>query len=99
MAPSFAKKTLNMFGPKEPEPIRALRNALMNAESHRAGLGELPGALDAILRDRLWETVDGKYASFTEFVFASAPAGLGVTTLPAVKLLRHFLLGGCYYEH
>lgn len=99
MSRSLPKRMLDRLrSPKELEPVLTLRRGLMDAESHRAGLGELPAALDMVLRDRLWEIVDEEYASFTEFVFASTPAGLGVTSLPALKLLRHLLLEGGYYE-
>jgi hypothetical protein len=96
---SLPKRVLDrLLSPRELEPVLTLRRGLMDAEIRRAGLGELPAALDAVLRDRLWEAVDEKYASFTEFVFAPAPSGLGVTRLPAFKLLRHLLLEGAYYE-
>jgi hypothetical protein len=70
-----------------------LRRALKNADGPRSGLDQLHGALEAVMQGRLWETPrEEKFANFTAFAIAPAPAGLGATTLPALKLLRHLLL-------
>jgi hypothetical protein len=92
----------NLFprrGPRQAEPVQKLQRALAEADNNpRSGLDQVHGALEAVLQGRLWEAQDlEKFVSFTEFAIAPAPLGLGATTLPALKLLRHLLLERAQY--
>ena len=81
------------FGPRDPayEALRTLQQTLQNAGDAKAL--ELVEALDALDAQKHWQK---EFPSFGEFVFAHHPAGLGVRTLKAIKLLRRALLEGKY---
>ena len=55
-------------------------------------------ALDAIVHEQLWQ-VGRPFESFAEFAIALPPAGLGVRSLPPLKLLRYALLANGYFAH
>lgn len=73
------------------DPIRVVQHALEDASSSR--WEAMPDALDEILERQLW--CDGRsFEGFAAFVTASPPAGLGVSSLRPLKLLRYALLSG-----
>jgi hypothetical protein len=61
-------------------------------------LGPMLDALDAILREQLWQ-VGRQFDCFAEFAISLRPAGLGVRSLPPLKLLRYALLANGYFAH
>jgi hypothetical protein len=77
-------------------PVHMLQEAL--AESAYLRLDSMLDALDAILREQLWQ-VGRQFDSFAEFAIGLRPAGLGVHSLPPLKLLRYALLTNGYFAH
>jgi hypothetical protein len=55
-------------------------------------------ALDAVVREQLWQ-VDRPFESFAEFAIALPPTGLGVRSLPPLKMLRYALLANGNFAH
>jgi hypothetical protein len=84
----------------KPDPVGTLRRALENTPEARSGFDQLSEALEAVLQGRSWETARAgqQFANFTDFAIARAPAGLGARTLPSLRLLRHLMLEGAYYD-
>ena len=56
------------------------------AESAQLSLDTMLDALDAILQEQLWQ-VGRQFDCFAEFAIGLRPAGLGVRSLPPLKLL------------
>ena len=71
------------------DPVQVVQQALL--ASPQAGLDTLLEGLDAILGQDLWQ-VGGKFDTFAQFAIAQQPHGLGVRSLPPLKLLRYALL-------
>jgi hypothetical protein len=76
------------------DPVRVVQQAL--SASPQAGLDTLLDGLDAILGQVLWQ-VGGKFDTFAEFAIAQQPGGLGVRSLPPLKLLRYALLANSHF--
>ena len=55
-------------------------------------------ALDAVVREQLWQ-VRRPFEFFAEFAIASPPIGLGVRSLPPLKMLRYALLANGNFAH
>ena len=83
-------------GRPQEDPVHMLQEAL--AESAYLRLDSMLDALDAILREQLWQ-VGRQFDSFAEFAIGLRPAGLGVHSLPPLKLLRYALLTNGYFAH
>ena len=78
------------------DPVRVVQQAL--SESSRMSLHTMIDALDAVLREQLWQ-VGRPFESFAEFAIALPPTGLGVRSLPPLKLLRYALLANGNFAH
>jgi hypothetical protein len=76
------------------DPVRVVQQALSTSPQTR--LDTVPDALDAIVGEQLWQ-VGGTFESFAEFAVAKQPAGLGVRSLPPLRLLRYALLSGGHF--
>src|SRR5262245_59391371 len=76
------------------DPVRVAQQAL--STSPQARPDTLLAGLDAILDEALWR-VGGKFDTFAEFAIAQQPAGLGVRSSPALKLLRYALLANGHF--
>ncbi len=55
-------------------------------------------ALDAVVREQLWQ-VGRPFEFFAEFAIALPPTGLGVRSLPPLKMLRYALLANGNFAH
>jgi hypothetical protein len=83
---------------RTPSQIRLLQRAICHPDA--ADLSGLVDALDATVQNRLWakQRNRGKpFESFSEFVFAPSPAGLGVQSIRPLRFLRHLLINAGYY--
>jgi len=84
---------------RTPSEIRLLQRAISHPDA--ADLSGLVEALDATVQNRLWaeQRARGKpFETFSEFVLAPSPAGLGVKSLKPMKFLRQLLIDAAYYE-
>ena len=81
------------------EPVRIVQDAIVGMVG--AGEETFAVALAKIIEDGLWKRQarkDGQvFTSFAEFVIAPRPAGLGIRSMPPLKLLRRTLLTGGYF--
>ena len=80
---------LNALSGSHNDPVRVVQQAL--SESSDMSLHTMIGALDAVVRERLWQA-GRPFETFAEFVIAGPPSGLGVRSLSPLKLLRYALL-------
>ena len=78
------------------DPVRVVQQAL--SESSDMSLHTMIDALDAVVREQLWQ-VGRPFESFAEFAIALPPTGLGVRSLPPLKLLRYALLANGNFAH
>jgi hypothetical protein len=76
------------------DPVHVLQEAL--AESAHLSLHTMLDALEAIMQDQLWQ-VGRQFNCFAEFAIGLRPAGLGVRSVPPLKLLRYALLANNYF--
>ena len=83
-------------GGSRADPVQVVQEAL--AESAHLRFDAMLDALDAILRDQLWQ-VGREFDCFAEFAIGLRPAGLGVRSLRPLKLLRYALLVNGYFGH
>lgn len=87
---------LNALTGSANDPVRVVQQAL--SESSDMNLHSMIDALDAVVHERLWQA-DRPFETFAEFAIALPPNGLGVRSLPPLKLLRYALLAnGCFAE-
>jgi hypothetical protein len=70
--------------------LEALRVVQLTLQSTGDG-NAMVEALGTLVKGQHWQK---RFASFSEFVLAPTPAGLGVRTLKGLKLLRYALLSG-----
>jgi hypothetical protein len=82
-----------------PGPVTVLQRAM--SQRDMTSMCALVDALDATVQQRLWAdrrcTRGSPFNSFSEFVVALSPAGLGVRSNKPLKLLRQLLLDAGYY--
>lgn len=78
------------------DPVCVVQRAL--SEYSDMSLHTMIDALDAVVREQLWQ-VDRPFDSFTEFAIALPPTGLGVRSLPPLKMLRYALLANGNFAH
>lgn len=80
---------LNALTGSHSDPVCVVQRAL--SEYSDMSLHTMIDALDAVVREQLWQ-VDRPFDSFAEFAIALPPTGLGVRSLPPLKMLRYALL-------
>jgi hypothetical protein len=76
------------------DPVKIVQHAL--SETVSMSVDAMVVALDAIIRDNLWQ-LDRPFESFGEFAVTLPPAGLGIRSVRPMKLLRHALLTAGYF--
>jgi hypothetical protein len=76
------------------DPVKIVQHAL--SETVSTSVDTMVVALDAIIRDNLWQ-LDRPFESFGEFAVALPPTGLGIRSERPMKLLRHALLTAGYF--
>ena len=83
-------------GGSRADPVYVLQEAL--AEPAHLSLDTMLDALDATVQEQLWQA-GRQFDCFAEFAVGLRPAGLGVRSLPPLKLLRYALLANGYFAH
>jgi hypothetical protein len=83
-------------GGSRADPVYVLQEAL--AEPAHLSLDTMLDALDATVQEQLWQA-GRQFECFAEFAVGLRPAGLGVRSLPPLKLLRYALLANGYFAH
>ena len=90
---------MRWFGSKNgsrDDPVHVVQHVL--SEQADMSLHSMIDALDAIVCEQLWE-VGRPFECFAEFAIALPPTGLGVRSVPPLKLLRYALLANGYFAH
>jgi hypothetical protein len=87
---------LNALTGPQNDPVCVVQRAL--SEYSDMSLHTMIDALDAIVREQLWQ-VGRPFESFAEFAIAPPPTGLGVRSLPPLKMLRYALLANGNFAH
>ena len=87
---------LNALTGPQNDPVCVVQRAL--SEYSDMSLHTMIDALDAVVRQQLWQ-VDRPFESFAEFAIALPPTGLGVRSLPPLKMLRYALLANGNFAH
>ena len=87
---------LNALTGSQNDPVCVVQRAL--SEYSDMSLHTMIDALDEVVREQLWQ-VGRPFESFAEFAIAPPPIGLGVRSLPPLKMLRYALLANARLRH
>ena len=87
---------LNALTGSQNDPVHVVQRAL--SEYSDMSLHTMIDALDDVVREQLWQ-VGRPFDSFAEFAIAPPPIGLGVRSLPPLKMLRYALLANGNFAH
>jgi hypothetical protein len=87
---------LNALKGSQNDPVCVVQRAL--SEYSDMSLHTMIDALNLVVREQLWQVGRG-FDCFADFAIALPPDGLGVRSLPPLKMLRYALLANGNFAH